>query len=345
MSGPIQPGSGALTLTGHAPTVTLGPVLDVHVLGRKGGHAAPAWRRVRLSIRHRRRGRALRVSCDAGARAAWSGRAICTLLPAEPARRVSAVGHPGRLRATAGRHRSFGARRRRVGLHRPRHGDAAGAANTPLDEFDVAGVLHGDNTQGAFRRARASTRARRSRAPCPSFSPRGGVGAAARPGQDLDAHGPLHRQGFRRQDALPRLQRVLLHAPHRARRRVSGGQDDHVRRRAVLLVERFDVDENGVPLRGVEDLCGLLGLPPNEKYSPSTEQVVRRRARISRASAGRERPAPARLILSTYVVRNADCHAKNIALMYTGAGDVEFTPAYDMVTRRPTRSTRRTRRR
>lgn len=37
MSGPVQPGSGALPLTGYAPTVTVGMVLDVRVLGRKVG--------------------------------------------------------------------------------------------------------------------------------------------------------------------------------------------------------------------------------------------------------------------------------------------------------------------
>jgi serine/threonine-protein kinase HipA len=101
----------------------------------------------------------------------------------------------------------------------------------------------------------------------------------------------------------------------------------------VLLVERFDVDENGVPVRGVEDLCGLLGLPPNEKYSPSTEQVVRAaRAYFTSERWSENARRLAWLILSTYVVRNADCHAKNIALTYTDARDVEFTPAYDMVT-------------
>jgi len=31
------------------------------------------------------------------------------------------------------------------------------------------------------------------------------------------------------------------------------------------------------------------------------------------------------------VVRNADCHAKNIALYYTSLADVAYTPAYDIV--------------
>jgi serine/threonine-protein kinase HipA len=43
----------------------------------------------------------------------------------------------------------------------------------------------------------------------------------------------------------------------------------------VLIVERFDVDQQGRQSAGVEDACGLLGLPPHEKYSPSTEDVLR----------------------------------------------------------------------
>jgi serine/threonine-protein kinase HipA len=38
------------------------------------------------------------------------------------------------------------------------------------------------------------------------------------------------------------------------------------------------------------------------------------------------------LLLTNYVVRNADCHAKNIALYYTSLADVAFTPVYDIVT-------------
>ncbi|MEB3734833.1 HipA domain-containing protein [Halopseudomonas pachastrellae] len=41
----------------------------------------------------------------------------------------------------------------------------------------------------------------------------------------------------------------------------------------VLVVDRFDVDQHGEPCYGVEDACGLLGLPPHEKYSPSIERV------------------------------------------------------------------------
>jgi serine/threonine-protein kinase HipA len=37
-------------------------------------------------------------------------------------------------------------------------------------------------------------------------------------------------------------------------------------------------------------------------------------------------------LLTNYVVRNADCHTKNIALYYTQLADVAYTPAYDIVT-------------
>lgn len=39
-----------------------------------------------------------------------------------------------------------------------------------------------------------------------------------------------------------------------------------------------------------------------------------------------------RLVLANFVLRNADCHSKNIAVYYTSADDVAFTPAYDIVT-------------
>jgi serine/threonine-protein kinase HipA len=38
------------------------------------------------------------------------------------------------------------------------------------------------------------------------------------------------------------------------------------------------------------------------------------------------------LVLTNYVVRNADCHSKNIALYYTSRDDVAFTPVFDLVT-------------
>lgn len=101
----------------------------------------------------------------------------------------------------------------------------------------------------------------------------------------------------------------------------------------VLVVDRFDVDEQGVPRFGMEDACGLLGLPPHEKYRPSIEQVWNAtRPYISADRLREQREHLGWQLLTNYVVRNADCHAKNIALYYTSLVDVGFTPVYDLVT-------------
>lgn len=101
----------------------------------------------------------------------------------------------------------------------------------------------------------------------------------------------------------------------------------------VLIVDRFDVDESGIPVYGVEDACGLLGLPPHEKYLPSTERVLgATRAYLRGADMRAQLEQLGWLLLTNYVVRNADCHAKNIALCYTSLDDVVYTPVYDVVT-------------
>ena len=101
----------------------------------------------------------------------------------------------------------------------------------------------------------------------------------------------------------------------------------------LLIVERFDLDQQGQPICGLEDACSLLGLPPHEKYLPSMEQVLR--ATRTYLPAASTRTGVEQLgwqILTNYVVRNADCHSKNIALYYTDLSDIAYTPAYDIVT-------------
>jgi serine/threonine-protein kinase HipA len=101
----------------------------------------------------------------------------------------------------------------------------------------------------------------------------------------------------------------------------------------VLVVDRFDVDVNGIPAFGLEDACGLLGLPPNEKYRPTTEATLRAtRAYLPSGTAHSQLEQFGWHLLTNYVVRNADCHAKNIALYYTKLADIAYTPIYDIVT-------------
>jgi len=101
----------------------------------------------------------------------------------------------------------------------------------------------------------------------------------------------------------------------------------------ALVVHRFDVDANVQPHWGMEDFCSLLGLRPAAKYDTTWERI---------AKAVRDHvPGPQRLetfrqlamtLLLTYALRNADCHAKNLALLYTSRADVHLSPAYDMLT-------------
>ncbi|THF63334.1 type II toxin-antitoxin system HipA family toxin [Pseudothauera rhizosphaerae] len=101
----------------------------------------------------------------------------------------------------------------------------------------------------------------------------------------------------------------------------------------VLVVDRFDVDANGVPTHGVEDACGLLGLPPHEKYATTTERVLNAsRVYLPAANVRTQLGQFGWHLLTNYVVRNADFHAKNIALYYAGLQNVAYAPVYDVVT-------------
>lgn len=101
----------------------------------------------------------------------------------------------------------------------------------------------------------------------------------------------------------------------------------------ALVVYRFDVDEHGQPHWGMEDFCSLLGLRPAAKYDTTWERIARA---VRDHVPGERRLETNRLLATTlllsYALRNADCHAKNIALRYTGRADVHLAPAYDVLT-------------
>lgn len=101
----------------------------------------------------------------------------------------------------------------------------------------------------------------------------------------------------------------------------------------ALVVHRFDLNEEGQPHWGMEDFCALLGLRPAAKYDTTWERIARA---VRDHVPGDRRLETFRLLatelLLTYALRNADCHAKNIALLYTSRTDVHLTPAYDMLT-------------
>lgn len=101
----------------------------------------------------------------------------------------------------------------------------------------------------------------------------------------------------------------------------------------ALVVHRFDVNDDGQPLRGMEDFCSLLGLRPAAKYDTTWERI----ARAVRDHVPGERRLEtyrqlATTLLLTYALRNADCHAKNLALLYATRADAQLSPTYDMLT-------------
>ena len=101
----------------------------------------------------------------------------------------------------------------------------------------------------------------------------------------------------------------------------------------ALVVHRFDVNDNGQLRLGMEDFCALLGLRPAAKYETSWERVARAvRDHVPGATQLETFRQLATTLLLTYALRNADCHAKNLALLYTSRADVHLSPAYDMIT-------------
>ena len=95
----------------------------------------------------------------------------------------------------------------------------------------------------------------------------------------------------------------------------------------------------------MEDFCALLGLRPAAKYETTWERVARAvRDHVPGATQLETFRQLGTTLLLTYALRNADCHAKNLALLYTSRADVHLSPAYDMingrVSRIPTKSSR-----
>ena len=102
----------------------------------------------------------------------------------------------------------------------------------------------------------------------------------------------------------------------------------------ALVVHRFDLEDDGATRKGMEDLCSLLLLRPEEKYQSTWERVTGRIKDVVPVAAQQNAALSqlADLLLLTYALRNADCHTKNIALLYTARDNITLAPVYDMLT-------------
>ena len=212
------------------------------------------------------------------------------------------------------------------------------APGTELQALDVQNILHGDNSAEHFAQlVREYARAAISGVVPKFIAPEAQPSVASTPLQlgkptlrtsrhivkGSDDNTPF--LGFNEFYSMRVLERLGV-APV-ARTQMS---DDG----RALIVERFDVDAQGLPAYGVEDLCGLLGLPPHEKYNSTSEKMLNaaRAYLLDRDTMRVQLQQLGWHLLTNYVVRNADCHTKNVALFYTSVDDVAFTPVYDVVT-------------
>lgn len=101
----------------------------------------------------------------------------------------------------------------------------------------------------------------------------------------------------------------------------------------ALVVHRFDVDEHGQAHWGMEDFCSLLGLRPAAKYDTTWERIAKAvRDHVPGAQRLETFRQLATTLLLTHALRNADGHAKNMALLYTSRADVHLAPAFDVLT-------------
>ena len=101
----------------------------------------------------------------------------------------------------------------------------------------------------------------------------------------------------------------------------------------VLLVHRFDVDENGAPFWALEDFCALLGLNPHKSTKPLGRELQKPFATYVDGKYQYETfQKLTKMLLMTYALRNADCHSKNLALLYTSRNDARLAPVYDFFT-------------
>lgn len=76
-----------------------------------------------------------------------------------------------------------------------------------------------------------------------------------------------------------------------------------------------------------------MGLRPSAKYETTWERVAKAvRDHVHGSRQYETFQSLTAILLLTYALRNADCHAKNLALLYTSQTDAYLAPAYDFLT-------------
>ncbi|MGJ7580430.1 type II toxin-antitoxin system HipA family toxin [Variovorax sp. RHLX14] len=109
----------------------------------------------------------------------------------------------------------------------------------------------------------------------------------------------------------------------------------------ALLVERFDIrDQDGdVRLIAMEDMCSVLGLGPEDKYTGTIERIARALRPLSTDPESDLRTLMQRALFA-WLIADGDMHLKNMALLKIAREgeenfqSVRMAPVYDTVTTR-----------
>ena len=194
--------------------------------------------------------------------------------------------------------------------------------------FELAGILRGDNSEAAF-----VDLVRRY-----AVSGVSGIVPKFLSPNTLAEHGTLTTDRYIIKGATARLPGVALneHLCMEVSRQagIATAATEVSEDGQALVVHRFDFENDGITRKGMEDLCSLLSLRPEEKYQSTWERVVGRIKDVVTVPAQQNAALSqlADLLLLTYALRNADCHTKNIALLYSSRESIALAPVYDMLT-------------
>lgn len=197
---------------------------------------------------------------------------------------------------------------------------------------DVADILQGDNSEEAFAELVRQHAASGVSGVVPKFLDGGTEKVELAPHRKTTLL--THRHIIKGSSRLLPYVSLNEHLCMQVTRRIMPAATTEVSRDGqALVVHRFDVDENGTRHWGLEDFCVLLGLRPAAKYETTWERIAKAvRDHVPTGNRADVFRQMATLLLLTHALRNADCHAKNIALRYTRHDDVHLAPAYDMIT-------------
>ena len=206
------------------------------------------------------------------------------------------------------------------------------AVDEPAQPIDVAALLQGDNSEEAF----ADLVRRHATSGVSGIVPK----FLDTEVEALAGRGHTKATLFTRRHIIKGSSRLLPHVALNehlcmevVRRVMPAARTDVSTDGRALVVHRFDVDDAGQPHWGLEDFCVLLGLRPAAKYETTWERIAKAvRDHVPGSDRQDVFTQMASLLLLTYALRNADCHAKNLALRYTSRRDVHLAPAFDMIT-------------